>query len=57
MIYNTLIEKAIDAVYKYTLVDTILELSTKSDYILIVGEAEGKIVKYKYTFDGFIVRE
>lgn len=57
MIYNTLIEKAIDAVYKYTLVDTILELSTKSDYILIIGEAEGKIVKYKYTFDGFIVRE
>ena len=57
MTYNTLIEKAIDAVYKYTLIDTILELSTKSDYILIVGEAEGKIVKYKYTFDGFIVRE
>jgi hypothetical protein len=55
MTYNTLIEKAIDAVYKYTLVDTILELSTKSDHILIVGEAEGKIVRYKYTFDGFIV--
>ena len=56
MIYNTLIEKAIEAIYKYTLVDNILELSTKLDYILIVGEAEGKIVKYKYTFDGFITR-
>ena len=57
MTYNTLIEKAIEAIYKYTLVDNILELSTKPDHILIVGEAEGKTVKYKYTFDGFIVRE
>ena len=56
MIYNTLIEKAIEAIYKYTLADNILELSTKLDHILIVGEAEGKIVKYKYTFDGFITR-
>lgn len=44
------------AIEKYTLVDKIIEFTTKSDHILIIGEAEGKIVKYKYTFNGFIDR-